>query len=50
VSIDRTAAALGISRSTVWRRIKDGTLLQAGTGKIIKKSTERFAQPINGTA
>jgi hypothetical protein len=45
VSIKRTAAALCISRATVWRRVKDGTLERVGTGKITKKSIERFAQP-----
>jgi hypothetical protein len=45
VSVTRTAAALCISRATVWRRIKDGTLERVGTGKITKKSIERFAAP-----
>ena len=45
VSVTRTAAALCISRATVWRRIKDGTLERVGSGKITKKSIERFAQP-----
>ena len=45
VSVARTATALCISRATVWRRIKDGTLERVGSGKITKKSIERFAQP-----
>jgi hypothetical protein len=40
-----SADALCISRATVWRRIKDGTLERVGTGKITKKSIERFAAP-----
>jgi hypothetical protein len=45
VSVTRTAAVLCISRATVWRRIKDGTLERVGTGKITKKSIERLAAP-----
>jgi hypothetical protein len=45
VSVTRTAAVLCISRATVWRRIKDGTLQRVGTGKITKASIQRFAQP-----
>jgi hypothetical protein len=45
VSVTRTAAVLCISRATVWRRIRDGTLERVGSGKITKKSIERFAAP-----
>ena len=45
VSIKRTSEVLCISRATVWRRIKDGTLQRVGTGKITKASIQRFAQP-----
>jgi hypothetical protein len=45
VSVTRTAAVLCISRATVWRRIKDGTLERVGTGKITKKSIERLVAP-----
>jgi hypothetical protein len=45
VSVTQTAAALCISRATVWRRVKDGTLERVGTGKITKASIQRFAQP-----
>jgi hypothetical protein len=46
VSIKRTGEVLCISRATVWRRIKDGTLQRVGTGKITKASIQRFVQPI----
>jgi len=45
VSIKRTCEVLCISRATVWRRIKDGTLQRVGTGKIAKASIRRYAQP-----
>jgi hypothetical protein len=46
VSIKRTCEVLCISRATVWRRVKDGTLEAAsGSGKITKQSIRRFAQP-----
>ena len=45
VSIKRTSEVLCISRATVWRRIKDGTLQRVGTGKITKASIQRYAQP-----
>jgi hypothetical protein len=45
VSVRQTAATLCISRATVWRRIRDGTLERVGTGKITKRSIERLAAP-----
>jgi hypothetical protein len=45
VSIKRTGEVLCISRATVWRRVKDGTLERVGTGKITKASIQRYAQP-----
>jgi hypothetical protein len=53
VSVKRTGEVLGMSRPTVWRRIKDGTF-QVASGSlgrpgsrtlIIKASIERFAAP-----
>jgi hypothetical protein len=46
VSIKRTSEVLCISRATVWRRVKDGTLQRVGSGKITKESIRRFAQPV----
>ena len=46
VSVTQTATVLCISRATVWRRIKDGTLERVGSGKITKRSIERFAAPV----
>jgi hypothetical protein len=43
VSVTQTAATLCISRATVWRRIKDRTLVRVGTGKITKQSIERYS-------
>jgi excisionase family DNA binding protein len=51
ISVKQTCKVLNLSRATVWRRIKDGTLqVASGTGRgrknlIIKASIERFAQP-----
>jgi hypothetical protein len=51
VPIKRTGEVLNLSRATVWRRIKDGTLEVAngpGAGRknlVIKASIQRFAQP-----
>jgi hypothetical protein len=46
VSKKRTAEVLCISRATVWRAIKAGKLQAAsGSGKIIKASIQRFAEP-----
>jgi hypothetical protein len=46
VSQTRTAEVLCISRATLWRCLKDGRLQAAsGSGKIIKASIQRFAQP-----
>jgi len=51
VSVTRTCAVLNMSRATIWRRIKDGTLqIASGSGNgrknlITKASIQRFAQP-----
>ena len=41
----QTVEVLCISRATVWRRIKDGTLQRVGTGKITRASIQHFAEP-----
>jgi hypothetical protein len=51
VGIKRTGEVLGLSRATVWRRIKDGALQVAsgpGAGRknlVLKASIQRFTQP-----
>jgi len=50
VSVQRTCKVLGLSRPTVWRRVKDGTLQVAsgslgGRTLILKTSIQRFLQP-----
>jgi hypothetical protein len=51
VSVKQTCAILNMSRATVWRRIKDGTLqIASGSGNgrknlVTKASIQRFAQP-----
>jgi hypothetical protein len=51
ISIKQTGQILGLSRATIWRRIKEGSLqVASGSGKgrknlITKASIERFAQP-----
>jgi hypothetical protein len=49
VTIKRASEALWLSRATIWRRVKDGTLKKVGSGKITKASIRRFAQPIEVT-
>jgi hypothetical protein len=51
VTVKRTSEILGLSRATIWRRVKDGSLLVASGGGhgrknlILKASIVRFAQP-----
>jgi hypothetical protein len=55
VSVKQTCAVLNMSRATVWRRVKDGTLQVAnggGSGKknfVTKASIQRFC-PATGNA
>jgi len=39
------AKALAMSRATLWRRVKDGTLQVDAGGRVIKESIQRFAAP-----
>jgi hypothetical protein len=46
VTKTRAAKALAMSRATLWRRVKDGTLQVDAGGRVITESIKRFAAPV----